>query len=402
MKYKYKLLALGFLLIIFVFGTASDINLIRFHVSKEVVNEEWTPELGRKNETEYATVFYAKDAFLDMNGGVRKTLGQRQMNGVVRLMNGQLTEEGMPAIRKKKLRREAGSVASLHAYLETEGIPFLYVIAPDKISPFDGTYDDAGLLTGKAKCPDPENTVCPVGFEDHVNQNIDVFRTALDAWGVPYIDLREEMLRDGIDWYSYFYRTDHHWTSEAGWYAYGKIADWTEENTDILLDKRARDGANYEKQTCHNCMLGSWGQRTGKRFAGTDDVTLYIPVYQTDFENLTFQKRGRMEDVIYNREYLDEKNPGMIYDPVFDSLDQIVNHSADNDTTIMIITDSYSRVVCPFISLSVRNMWFNSSYKTDQINAKLIEKLQPDMVICLQSPRNSLGEDACFAYDLNR
>ncbi len=400
MKKKYAVLTAGFLLIIFLFSAVTDFKLAKFYINKEVVNEEWTPELGRKNETDQATVFFGKEKFLDLNGGMRKALGQRQMNKVVRLLNGHLTEDGMPAIKKKKLKSRAASVAAFWQYLDSEDIEFLYVIPPDKIAPEDGAVSDKKEGARQGSGLIKKSSVCPAGFEDHVNENIDRFKEGLDAWGVPYIDLREMMISDNIDWYSYFYKTDHHWTSEAGWYAYEKIADWTKKNTDIQFDERAGNIANYETKTCKNCMLGSWGQRTGRFFAGTDDVTVYIPRYETDLENLTFQKRGTMDQVIYNMEYMVEGKPDMIYDPVFDSLDQIVDHSSDNDTTILVITDSYGRVVCPFLSLSVRNMWFHSGYKTDEINKALIEKLDPDMVICLQSPRNSLGEDKCFSYDL--
>lgn len=382
---RHHILAIGFLTVIFVFGIISDVNLIRHYASHEVINEEWTPELGRKNETEYAQVFSGKDELVDLNGGMRNVLGQREMNGVVRLKNGQLTEMGREPVKKKKLRREAANVAALSDYLKQQGIPFLYVMPPDKIMPMDDE-EKAALF--------------PEGFDDDINDEIDIFLDSLSAWDVSYIDLRQNLLKDKDSWYDRFYKTDHHWTSQAGFEAYQSIARWIKDNTDIPIDERAADIENYDLEDYKNCLLGSWGQRTGSLFSGADDITLFVPKYETDVENLTFNKRGTMDTAVYNREYIHENSPDFIFDAVFDSTDQFVNYSSENDTTIMIITDSYGRVVNPFLILSGRNMWYQSSYRSSEINEKQIQKLEPDIVIMLQSPRNNLGVDSSYQFDI--
>ncbi len=379
MRLRNYILSVGFLACIFILGIGSDIKAVKFYKEGKPINEAWSPDLGRQNETEYAGVFLGKEELINLNGGMRRVLGQQEMNKVVRLRNGQMTELKEKPIKKKKLRREAANVAAFSAFLDEEDIPFLYVIPPDKVAPYE---------------------ILPAGYLDYSNHNIDIFKESLESWDVPMIDLRQTMLDDGIDWYSYFYKTDHHWTSEAGWYAYGKIADWITDNTDVDLDKRAMDPANYTTEHYKKCLLGTWGQRTGTLFAGADDITLYVPTYETNVENLTFQKRGTMDQAVYNRDYIHEGKPEFIFDAVFDSTDQFVNYSADSTATILIITDSFGRVVNPFLVLSARNMWFHSSYQTETINEKMIDKLDPDVVIMLQSGWNNLGEDKCFSFDI--
>ncbi|MCR5337115.1 MAG: hypothetical protein K6E75_01020 [Lachnospiraceae bacterium] len=388
MTKQYRILAVSFLIIIFVLGFLSDGKLIRYYVKDEVINEMWTPDLGEKKETEYAQVFFGKDAFVNLNGLMRRIIGQSEMNTVVRLKNGQLTQVKQKAKKKKDMKKEAANVAAFQTYLEGRGIPFLYVIPMDKIAPEDGS--EKGV-NGSDQIP--------TGFLDYSNKNIEMFRTQLDKYGVHYIDLRDDAQNAGQDWYSFFYKTDHHWNAEAGWMAYKKIEDWVVNNTNVQLDERAGKIENYEIEEHRNCLLGSWGQRTGRLFGGTDDLRLYIPEYETDFENLTSGKRGRMDEVLYNRGAIQQK-PDMIYDNVYDSLDQIVDHSASNQTTMLVVTDSFGRVVCPFLALGVRNMWFHSCYQTAQINEEMIDRLQPDLVIVLQSAWNNLGSDASFSYDV--
>ena len=49
------------------------------------------------------------------------------------------------------------------------------------------------------------------------------------------------MHEDGIDQYDMMYRTDHHWTTEAGFYAYGILEGYIVEKTGCNVDARVSD-----------------------------------------------------------------------------------------------------------------------------------------------------------------
>ncbi|MCR5282221.1 MAG: hypothetical protein K6E18_02535, partial [Lachnospiraceae bacterium] len=83
-----------------------------------------------------------------------------------------------------------------------------------------------------------------------------------------------------------------------------------------------------------------------------------------------------------------------------DTTDQFVNYSADNDTTVLVICDSFGRVVNPFLILSARNMWFQSIYRSSEINEGLLDKLEPDLVVMMFSPWYNLGKADSFAFSL--
>ena len=404
----YTILSIWFFAAICLLGLIADVKVIKYYVRHETINEEWTPELGRKNETEYATLFPGKELLLQLNGGVKRLLGQREMNGVVRLKNDHVTSLKTEKVPQKELRKEASNVAVLSNYLFQRGIPFLFVLPPDKITSADGkssiradkTVEGESTFSAISRAAKEQEGVIPPGYVDYANRNIDIFIQTLDAKGTPYLDLRREMEQDGLDPYDCFYKTDHHWTSQAGFYAFSKIADWAEQNTEVRLDKRARKEENYSLKTYEKVLSGTWAQRTGTLFAGSDDITVYTPAYETDVENLTFSKRGSLSDAAYNLDYLKEGKPDFIYDAVFDTTDQFVNYSSENDTTVLVICDSFGRVVNPFLILSARNMWFQSIYRSSEINEKLLEKLQPDLVVMMFSPWYNLGKADSFAFSL--
>ncbi|MCR5283090.1 MAG: hypothetical protein K6E18_06935, partial [Lachnospiraceae bacterium] len=247
-KTHYTILCIWFFSAICLLGLFADGKVIKYYVRHETINEEWTPELGRKNETEYAALFPGKELLLQLNGGIKRLLGQREMNGVVRLQNDHVTSLKEEKVPEKELRKEASNVAVLSNYLYQRGIDFLFVLPPDKISSADGkssiraakSKDGESTIESIRRACEQTEGVIPAGYVDYANRNIDIFMKTLDAKGVSYLDLRTEMKEDGIDPYDYFYKTDHHWTSEAGRYSFLKIADWTEKNTGVKLDQRAR------------------------------------------------------------------------------------------------------------------------------------------------------------------
>ena len=73
------------------------------------------------------------------------------------------------------------------------------------------------------------------------------------------------------------YKTDHHWTTRAGFYAYCKLEDYLTQIFQCDVDSRIGDINNYNIEVYEKWHLGSNGQRTGIYFAGIDDFELIVP-----------------------------------------------------------------------------------------------------------------------------
>lgn len=363
MKFNLKLSAIMFtavfIIVVAGLGTASFIKLVKFYVNDEVDYNEWSADLGSKFETDIATCFYQKFNFINFNGGMRNILGQREMNGVIKLNNGHLME-AYPYVSDEILQQNANGVIALKKYLDEKNIALVYAIAP------------------YASCKyDPQ---LPEGVVDWGNNNLDRFAEMLKAGGVEPLDFRETMHEDGINQYDMMYRTDHHWNTKAGFYAYLKITERLERSMDCEVDSRIKDISNYTVTTYKKWHLGSWGQRTGAYFAGSDDFDLITP----DFETAICRENteGTYESLIIDMSALQNKNPMSRY-----TYDLTLNHAnadytnanALNDKKILLMTDSMGKAVNPFLIISYAEFHWMQNGLTSQ----WIDEYKPAaIVIC--------------------
>lgn len=377
-KNQYKILAVAFPLILAVFAVVTDFKYVDYYVNDVTYNEEWIPDLGKKNETEYMTCFFGKDVLIDLNGGIQRLMGTPEMNHVLRLENGHLTGT-KAAIDPERLVAEADDVAYLYEYLKKRDIPFLYVAAPDKISQYDKEL--------------------PVGYSDQTNENLDIFLAELKEKGVPYLDMREEFYNAGMDQYDYFFVTDHHWTMPGGFFAYTRIADWLETEAGVSVDPALKEISSYTDTYYDDAIVGSWGQRTGKLFSGTEGIDILTPNFETELIRTLDGAEGSFDEVVIHPELIEEGNPRHIYDFVFEhGFSGFFNPNAGNDARIMMICDSFGKVVNPFLVLSVQQFDVIEGYYPENLSKEYIEGVHPDAIILMQCPANNLGVDTSYHY----
>ncbi len=365
MKKLKKLGLYGFLFFFVMFGFAAinAYRMIDFYVNDRTNNNEWVAEAGNKIETDYITNFAGKRHFVNINGAVHSLLGQREMNGVVKLNNGYLltTMEECP---QEKIAEYGDAMIDLNEYLKEKDIPLLYVTTPYTSSKYD-----------------PQ---LPGGVVDYGNENTDRFLAYLENGGVETMDLREQMYEDGIDQYTLMYKTDHHWTTQGGFYAYGKIAEYLQEELNCEIDAQVKDFSNYTVTTYEDWHLGSRGQRTGIFFAGIDDFELITPNFETSLK--TEDAQGTLPELAYdmaplaNKEYTSRYT----YDYVLqDSLLHFKNDLAKNDKKILVMGDSMGLAVAPFLDISFAEMMYLSNYQSYELTPELMEEYQPDAVVFL-------------------
>lgn len=357
-----------FLLLTGGLGTISFTRLVNYYDTGVVENNEWTVTLGSKLETDIATTFFGKSGFVNLNGAVHRILGQREMNGVIKLENGYLLT-AYDYQEDEKLRRNAGKVIQLKQYLDERGIAFLYVIPPYTSCKYD--------------------TQLPAGFQDYGNDNLDRFAGMLEAGGVELLDIRKTMQEDDVDHYDMMYKTDHHWTTKAGFYAFTKINSLLMQKLGCEVDPKVLDFSNYSVTTYPGWHLGSRGQRTGAHFAGIDDFDLILPEFETHVSNGS--EEGVFEDIVISKKALDNKDQTSRY--TYDNVlgksfsNNFANNQALNDKRILMVTDSYGKAVNPFLILSYGEVHNgDADYQT-------IHAYNPDAVVVLHYIDNILKDD---------
>lgn len=378
-KSSIMYLIVFFCIIVFP-GILSFRNLINFYVNDEVDYNEWTVELGDKFETDVATTFYKKNFFINMNGAYRNILSQHEMNGVIKLNNGYLCTS-FEYVDNNLLEKYASHLSWFNEYLKSKNIKMLYSIAPYTSSKYD--------------------LELPNGIIDYGNDNIDRLVNSIKKKEIDVIDFREQIQKDGYNQYDLMYKTDHHWTTEAGLYAYGVIEDWIVQKTGCKVEDKISDISNYNVDTYKNWHLGSRGQRTGKYFAGIDDFNLLVPKFPTLIED-DYNNKGNMPDLVYNMEPLKKRddNSRYTYDFVLGkSCSHYKNLRCDNDIKILIIGDSFSKAVCPFLMLGFSEIMFYENEDVSKITPKIIENYNPDVVVLLYYPENGLKSGG-YAFDI--
>lgn len=364
-----------FLTLIAVISFFSLGNLIMAYKSGAEINNQVTE--NDKLESDFVANVVGSDFFLNLNGGIRRILGQREMNDVVRLENGYLAETN-ELTDSAILKTNAESVATVQQKLDEKGIPFLYVMTPYKIQ--------AG---------DPE---LPHDIQDYTNESMDTFKEDLQKAGVQPLDLRE-VFNEEENPYALFYRTDHHWNDRGGFLGYTVIAEELIKLLHVSVDPALLSMDSFKEEVYPNLHLGSYGRRTGSVFAGgADDFAILIP----DFDTLIFDEKnetqGPFADVILNKSYLQVSDPWSIsiYDAVF-RLGHFSSQATGCGKKILFVCDSMGRAVLPYLTLAFGDVYFVDAYHPDTLTSELLDSYRPDVVVMMHYPELMLLSSS-FTY----
>lgn len=320
-----------------------------------------------------------KEYFLDLNGGFQRLIGARCVNERYRLDNGQLTY----IIPETEVAWKAENVAAFQKALEELEIPFVYVNTPFKI--------------------DPEDKQLPYGVEDYSNENADAFLAVLEEKDVPYLDLRVLEKEQNLDHYAMYYVTDHHWTAEMGFWAYQQIADYLAQvDESFAVDPVLTDADSYQNTVYPDIYLGSAGRRVGRLYSGMDDLTLIEPKFETSLQvedpvEHTLRQGSYGETLLY-QEFLTgggdyEISRYDVYCGGERAITYFTNFSREENCTVqsqprrlLLIKDSYSSVVAPFLALSYDEVCLLDLREYRQNVVEFAREYQPDMVIVMYNP----------------
>ena len=305
---------------------------------------------------------------ITLNGGYTRLLGRTQCNHVQLMNNGMLA-----SVRKGQpdLSAFEDNLVSLNRFLEKEDIPFFYLSAPHKVP------------TGEQ--------LLPAGVQDRQNQILDQVLSHLEMNHVPCVDLRPEMSSTAGQVESYFYRTDHHWNARGAFYAFQRIMELIQERFPDVKASCAHSDL-WENVILPNWWLGSSGRRVGPLFAGTDDLDLCLPRFETDMARYTpgyWAFKGDFRHVNV-REWFVENSDYM----VLDNYDRYVggnypltyhrNARAENRMNILLIKDSFMMPVECFLSTEFTALDVIDPRGYDQMSIKdYIALNPPDLVIML-------------------
>ncbi len=382
-KLTQFLYTLIFVLTVFTVGFLSLTKLCNFYVNDEHDLIEWTPQLGSKFETDIASNIFNKFTFININGAIRNLLGQTSMNGVIKLNNGYLLT-AMDYCSDEKIEEFTQNMSDFNDYLQKRGTALLYASTPYTSSKYD-----------------PE---LPIGTRDYGNDNIDKLIASFNSVGIDTLDFRKDMHDDGINQYDMMYKTDHHWTTEAGLYAYRKIEEYIVKKTGCDIDQRISDPSYYTTTTYSKWHLGSRGQRTGIYYAGIDDFNLILPNFDTNLKNEINGESGSVQELMINMSPLENRDyrSKHTYDFVLQgTLGHYSNLNAPNNIKILFITDSFGYAVGEYMAMGFKEVQYLYDQNSEYITHELIESYDPDVVVMLCYPQIISDDSTSFVYPIN-
>lgn len=327
--------------------------------------------------------------FIQLYGGVQRLLGRTAVEDVepkytvYKLSDGALTfVTPIPT----DVSTHAQDTLRLSKALSDRQIPFLYVQAPEKLQE-----DDPRL---------------PPGVTDYGNDNADRFLSTLDAGGVATLDLRESLRLTGRDWCSLFFRTDHHWTPEAAFLAHQALAGVLTRDYGFSIPAQNTDETAFTRITYSNWFLGSLGKRVGTLYTGTDDIEKWTPNFDTDFTyscpDYGMERSGPFDQSLLFPEQVAERdyfggNPYTLYAGGDFPLATIVNRKYPEGKRVLLLRDSYSCALTPFLALDCGELVTLDlrSFQGSVLDA--VDQFQPDLVIALYTPGATI-QDVFFHF----
>ena len=288
-------------------------------------------------------------------------------NAVVKLHDGYLTTY----MSSRDITENANVTIELAEFCRQRGIEFFYANLPTKI------------------CVSEDKNIS--GVLDFANQNADRFLAMLDDAGVRNYDFRKLLHEDGINHHEAFFVTDHHWKPETGLWAARHILKILRDDYGYDVNPDVLNPDRFDYVIYPEWFLGSQGKKVTLARTKPDDFTMIYPKYET-YLHYEIPSRGINTSgdftVTYDMKHVESKdyyhkNPYAAYNHGDMPLIRMDNAKVRNNKKILIVHDSVSNCVVPFISLGVQNICsmdlraFSGSIK------KFIAMEKPDAVIII-------------------
>ena len=170
-----------------------------------------------------------------------------------------------------------------------------------------------------------------------------------------------------------FYKSDHHWTSDAAYYAF---CDYHKQ---FLSDQ---EKATYDTYTIANDFYGSLAKRSGYQSGQPDTITIK-PLHDPDFSYVvTYVEEQVKKSSVYDAEKAKSNNP---YEVFFGG-----NHARiDIDTTskqktsLLVLKDSYANAFIPYLLPYYSKITvIDPRYYNDDMD-QLMKDRKVDEMLCL-------------------
>ncbi|MBR3819593.1 MAG: hypothetical protein IKJ41_10695 [Clostridia bacterium] len=320
--------------------------------------------------------FILHDCFIHSYGGIQKLLGRTLINDAdknhetVKLNNGHLTFK----------ENYNSDLTGLKDYLIN-------------LKSICDSYDSELLYINKISKNTTNTELLPDYYPHIYSSNFNEIKPILENNGILVLDLEEIITTQNIDKYSLFYKTDHHWTPQAGLWVCENICSAINNMYAWNMDVDIFSIENYQTKNYPKSFLGSQGKRVGSLYGEIDDFDVVYPSFQTNLtvniKDINFNKTGNFyETMIHEKNNITPdkllNQEGTAYAAYMQGNHSIVNIQNNNifsGKTALIVMDSYGCVVAPYLALVFEKLDCIDIREYSDSLEDYIKSTSPDIVI---------------------
>lgn len=363
-----------------------QVNVILTNNSNNNSSEGNKGRLGKiynmldKYSSEYFTLV---DECKVMSKGFSKSLGMNLISDSYGNLVFYQPDGRMMAERPyKSVNSEISNINNFAAWLQQNDIDFVYVNVP---SPVD---------------PNVEDDIIAEGYDEHSNEMADELLAGLEKADTKYLDIRDRMKKQGKSYTDSFFQDEHHWLPQTGLWAAGEISKYINEYENLVTDDSIFNIENYNIITSDEKVIRMYGNIVTSVYVDKTSIDLLYPKFSTNIRKIVpyygIDNIGNFEKVMYSMWCYPTYN---VYNHGITALKEYENLGCNiADTKILLLTDSYSDVVSPFLACAYSNIdeidlrCFNGSLEA------FVKENNYDMVISIYSAYCLNNIDTLFEF----
>lgn len=295
-----------------------------------------------KIETVVSNVLVGKRYIREIYGGCSLLLSPRELvlsKGNVLVKDGDGFLENF-YITKYDISEAEAKIMELRNVCRDNGTEFAYISFPSK--------------------SDNSTSFATYGIDTNSEETRRKFLAWLTEHDIHVLDVRKYLERDGYNKKDIFYKTDHHWTAPAGLYGARLIAGYLNDTFGYTLRTDLLDEKQFTYKKHSNIWLGETGRKPSKTWVGVlDDFIEVTPIFESRLhigsQYGNYDREGDFSLLVDTSGYSGDKDrytysAHYSYGRYVGSPTWIHNDNIDGKK-ILIIKDSFSMVVIPFLAL---------------------------------------------------
>lgn len=181
-----------------------------------------------------------------------------------------------------------------------------------------------------------EDKLPPYAPVDDENQYLNKIKESINK-NIKFVDIYDTLLSKRNEYI--YYKTDHHWTTRAAFYAYERLS------RDMGFTSNGEDYFNITKVT--DRFYGTLYSKGGFRNINPDTIELYIPK-EGEVSKVIYIDNGGVSNSLYNMKNLEKKDKYTVFLDGNHPLVKISSKSLSGRKLLM-LKDSYSNCFTPFL-----------------------------------------------------